>query len=98
MGRNSNSSGERIFRLLVAYPLFGYSLQFFVGHLVTLALAEQVRLQRLRCARGQLGGRFEVVEESAGFGEDIFGFGGGKWPAEGSLRGELGSAFGVAAD
>ena len=37
-------------------------------------------------------------EEGAGFGENIFGFGGGERPAEGALRGELGSAFGVAAD
>ncbi len=42
--------------------------------------------------------RVQSVEEGAGFGEDVFGFGGGKRPAEGALRGELGSAFGVAAD
>ena len=40
----------------------------------------------------------EGVEEGAGFGEDVFGFGGGEGPAESALRGELGSAFGVAAD
>jgi hypothetical protein len=40
----------------------------------------------------------EGVEEGAGFCEDVFGFGGGEGPAEGALRGELGSAFGVAAD
>ena len=40
----------------------------------------------------------EGVEEGAGFGEDVFGFGAGEGPAEDALRGELGSAFGVAAD
>jgi hypothetical protein len=40
----------------------------------------------------------EGVEECAGFGEDVFGFGGGEGPAEDALWGELGSALGVAAD
>ena len=40
----------------------------------------------------------EGVEQGAGFGEDVFGFGGGERPAEGAVGRELGSAFGVAAD
>src|ERR1700722_14246153 len=44
------------------------------------------------------GGGIEGGEEGAGFAEDVLGFGGGEGPAEGALRGELGSAFGVAAD
>ena len=38
------------------------------------------------------------VKEGAGFGEDVFGAGAGEGPAEDALGGELGSAFGVAAD
>ncbi len=38
------------------------------------------------------------VQQGAGFGKDVFGFGGGEGPAENALRGELGPAFDVAAD
>ena len=41
---------------------------------------------------------FERVEERPGLGEYVFGFGGGERPAENAMRGELGSAFGVAGD
>jgi hypothetical protein len=43
-------------------------------------------------------GGFEGVEEGAGFGDDVFGFGGGEGPAEDALRRELGATFGVASD
>ncbi len=39
---------------------------------------------------------FQRVEQRAGFGDHVFGLGGGQGPAEDALRGELGSSFGVA--
>ena len=41
-------------------------------------------------SRGRRGGR--------GFAENVFGSGGGEWPAESALGSELCSALGVAAD
>ena len=56
---------------------------------------------RSRCSNkfgGRSGGRTERVQECAGLGDDIFGFGRGEGPAEDALWCELGASFDVAAD
>ena len=50
--------------------------------------------RKLRCGRGEI----ELFEQAFGFGKDLGSICAVEWPAEDALRGELGTAFGVATD